>query len=122
MCWNPILEITEKGIRIESGEDEFDIILCATGFDTSFIPPFKLVGRDDTSLEKKWARDPYAFFSVQVDGMPNYFMLNGPNCVISHGSVLTQIAFTCDYILRWVKKIATEDIKLYTSPTGPVFY
>jgi hypothetical protein len=48
--------------------------------------------------------------------MPNYFMFNGPNAVISHGSVLTQVSWTCDYLLRWAKKIAEEDIK-YVSLT-----
>lgn len=43
--------------------------------------------------------------------MPNYFMFNGPNAVISHGSVLRQVSWTCDYILKWAKKIATQDIK-----------
>ena len=46
--------------------------------------------------------------------MPNYFMYNGPNAVISHGSVLTQVSWTSDYILRWAKKIAEQDLKSIT--------
>ncbi|KAJ9650547.1 hypothetical protein H2201_009303, partial [Coniosporium apollinis] len=46
MCWSPIERITAKGIRTAEGEEEFDMIVCATGFDTSFIPPWKFVGRD----------------------------------------------------------------------------
>jgi len=111
MCWDPILQLTEKGVKTEKGEEEFDVIICATGFDTSFIPNFQLVGRNGATLNDRWAVNPDAFFSVQVDGMPNYFVYNGPNCVISHGSVLTNGGFITDYILRWVKKIATEDIK-----------
>lgn len=115
MCWDPI-RVTPKGIKTttatgEEKEEEFDMIVCATGFDTSFIPPFKFVGRDGAVLDERWAVNPEAFFAVQVDGMPNYFMFNGPNCPISHGSVLTQVSFTCDYIMRWARKIATEDIK-----------
>ncbi|KAL2007466.1 hypothetical protein VTN00DRAFT_8904 [Thermoascus crustaceus] len=111
MCWEPIETITASGIKTAEGEEQFDMIVCATGFDTSFIPPWKFVGRDGAVLDKRWAENPEAFFAVQVDGMPNYFMFNGPNCPISHGSVLTQVSFTCDYILKWAKKIATEDIK-----------
>ena len=111
MCWDAIENITATGIKTANGEEAFDMIVCATGFDTSFIPPWKFQGRDGASLDERWKVDPEAFFAVQVDGMPNYFMFNGPNCPISHGSVLTQISWTCDYILKWAKKIATEDIK-----------
>jgi cation diffusion facilitator CzcD-associated flavoprotein CzcO len=111
VCWSPIEKITEKGIKTSEGEEEFDMIVCATGFDTTFIPGWKLVGLNGATLEDRWKADPSAFFAVQVDTMPNYYMFNGPNCPISHGSVLTQISWTCDYILRWAKKMATQDIK-----------
>ncbi|KAF2136375.1 uncharacterized protein K452DRAFT_259191, partial [Aplosporella prunicola CBS 121167] len=112
MEWTPISRITEKGIQTTDGNEEaYDMIVCATGFDTSFVPSWRLVGRGGATLEERWKVNPQAFFAVQVDGMPNYFMFNGPNCPVSHGSVLTQLSWTCDYILRWAKKIATEDIK-----------
>ncbi|KAH8804478.1 hypothetical protein F5884DRAFT_734835 [Xylogone sp. PMI_703] len=114
ICWSGIEEITEKGIRTAEGEQEFDLIVCATGFDTSFIPPWKLVGLKGATLEERWKVNPDAFFSVQVDSMPNYFMFNGPNAVISHGSVLRQISWTCDYLLKWSEKIARQDIKSFT--------
>jgi hypothetical protein len=78
------------------------------------MPSWKLVGLKGATLDKRWSENPDAFFSVQVDSMPNYFMYNGPNCVISHGSVLTQVSWTSEYILRWVNKIATQDIKSVT--------
>ncbi|KAF9888834.1 hypothetical protein FE257_008203 [Aspergillus nanangensis] len=112
MSFDPIERITARGVKTIGGvEQEFDLIVCATGFDTSFIPGWKLVGRNGAVLDERWQNDPEAFFAVQVDTMPNYFVFNGPNCPISHGSVLTQVSWTCDYILRWARKIATEDIK-----------
>lgn len=111
LTFDLIERITERGIQTKSGEQEFDMIVCATGFDTTFIPPWKLVGRDGAVLDERWKTNPEAFFTVQVDTMPNYFIFNGPNCPVSHGSVLTEVSWTCDYILRWAKKIATEDIK-----------
>lgn len=65
-------------------------------------------------MEERWKVNPDGFFAVQVDTMPNYYIFNGPNCPISHGSVLTQVSWTCDYILRWAKKMATQDIKSIT--------
>lgn len=110
--FDPIERVTEQGIKTSTGdEQEFDVIVCATGFDTSFIPSWKMIGRNGVTLEERWKLNPEAFFAVQVDTMPNYFIFNGPNCPVSHGSILTQVSWTCDYILRWAKKIATEDIK-----------
>lgn len=117
LSFDPIERITGDGIRTKDGkEHQFDMIVCATGFDTSFIPSWKLVGRDGAMLDKRWKTNPEAFFAVQVDTMPNYFMFNGPNCPVSHGSVLTCISWTCDYILRWAEKIATQDIKQVHRP------
>ncbi|KAF8853883.1 FAD/NAD(P)-binding domain-containing protein [Acephala macrosclerotiorum] len=117
----PIESVTEKGIlAVDGKEEEFDMIICATGFDTSFIPPWKLVGLNGATLDERWKVNPDAFFSVQVDSMPNYFMFNGPNAVISHGSILRQVSWTSDYILRWAKKIATQDIKSVTPKSQSV--
>lgn len=112
LTFDPIESITEHGIKTSKGdEQEFDVIVCATGFDTSFIPSWKLVGRNGARLEERWKVNPEAFFAVQVESMPNYFIFNGPNCPISHGSLLTEVSWTCDYILRWAKRIAEHDIK-----------
>lgn len=118
---SPIVSITPTGIRTADGEEQdFDLIVCATGFDTSWVPSWKLVGLDGATLEKRWKENPDAFFSTQVDSMPNYFMYNGPNAVIAHGSVLTQVSWTSDYILRWAKKIAEQDIKSVTPKASAV--
>lgn len=112
LCWEPITKITETGIKTNDGkEEEFDLIVCATGFNTSLLPRWKLIGRDGSSLEERWKNDPEAFFAVQVDGLPNYFWITGPNFPVSHGSLLAAVTFTCDYIVRWTRRIATEGIK-----------
>lgn len=112
MCRNPIERITETGIQNKDGEhEEFDLIVCATGFNTSYLPQYKFIGRNGVSLQERWKNDPEAFFSVHVEGMPNYFMIAGPNFTVSHGSLLAGMSFVCDHIMRWVQKISTEDIK-----------
>lgn len=110
-CWDSIESITEKGIKTTAGEEEFDLIVCATGYDGSWLPQWKLVGRDGATLEDMWKEDPEAFFTTQVENLPNYGMINGPNVPISHGSVLQQMSWVCDYLLHWVKKINRQDIK-----------
>lgn len=112
MCWEAIDCITEKGIKtVDRKEEEFDLIVCATGFDTSFVPRWTMSGRDNATLDERWKHNPEAFFSVQVDGMPNYFIIGGPNFTVSNGSLLAGISFVCDYIMRWAQHMATHDIK-----------
>lgn len=37
---------------------KFDIIVCATGFDVSFLPYWNVVGRNGIKLGDKWADNP----------------------------------------------------------------
>lgn len=52
---------------------------------------------------------------MAVPEIPNYFMMMGPNCLGGHGSLVESFNWTGDYIVRWVRKLATEDIK-YAAP------
>lgn len=38
-------------------------------------------------------------------------MMMGPNCLGGHGSLVESLNWTGDYFVKWVRKIATEDIK-----------
>ncbi|OQD90612.1 hypothetical protein PENANT_c001G08521 [Penicillium antarcticum] len=110
-CFEDIQEITKSGIRTTNDEQDFDLIVCATGFDTTFIPGWELVGRDGRRLDWEWKKTPEAYFSICAGGTPNYFMFAGPNCPIGHGSVPQMLAWSADYMLKWIRKIAREDIK-----------
>lgn len=110
-CFDPITRVTEGGIMTNSGEEEFDLIVCATGFDTSFVPAWDLVGRGGRRLDKESRDVPQAYFSLCAPGMPNYFIFGGPNSPIGHGSVPAMLAWSGDYMLDWIEKMAVEDIK-----------
>jgi cation diffusion facilitator CzcD-associated flavoprotein CzcO len=56
--FNEIVEITPEGIRTQEGVEEFDIIVCATGFDVSFSPYWHLLGKNGVDLGQKWADSP----------------------------------------------------------------
>lgn len=42
---------------------------------------------------------------------PNYFIYNGPNCPIGHGSLMACMDVATEYIFRWADKIAKQNIK-----------
>lgn len=74
-----IQEFTPNGIRTADGaEHEFDVIVCATGFDVSWKPAYPTVGRDSRSLSKEWADGPNTYLSITVPHFPNY--LSKPLC------------------------------------------
>jgi cation diffusion facilitator CzcD-associated flavoprotein CzcO len=75
--WDDIESFTVKGIRTKSGDDlEFDIVVCATGFDTTFKPRFPVVGRGGVNLAKRWDEElPQSYFGMTVPDFPNYFSM-----------------------------------------------
>jgi len=69
-----IQEVCPEGIRLKNGElIEIDAIVCATGFDLSFVPRFPIIGESE-NLQDGWrGKTPEAYMSCMVAGMPNYF-------------------------------------------------
>lgn len=82
--WDDIGRVTEKGILTKGGEElEFDVIVCATGFDTTFQPRFPLIGRNGVDLAQLWKDEfPMSYFGVAVPGCPNYYTFIGPGIEI----------------------------------------
>jgi hypothetical protein len=78
------------------------------------------VGLDKTTdLSTQWAEDPVSYLSVLAPGFPNYLIQMGPNCLGGHGSLVESLNWTGDYFVKWIKKMATEDIK-YIHPKKSV--
>lgn len=109
---DPIVEITPTGIRTQSGDEtEYDMIVAATGFVNTRVPPWKMVGRNGVVLAERFKEDADGYLSVAAPGMPNYFSIGcGPNFTIANGPLLSAFGFISDYILQWASKIAEEDV------------
>ncbi|KAK7902690.1 hypothetical protein LTR67_002336 [Exophiala xenobiotica] len=107
-----IENITPTGIRTQGGQEyNFDVIICATGFDVSHVPHYPVTGRDGMTLANKWKDEPESYLSLAVPQFPNYFMFTGPNATVGHGTLITSMTWTAEYIVRWLRKIAGEGIK-----------
>lgn len=89
---------------------KLSLVVCATGFDVSHCPYYPVSGRDGVSLADKWADEPESYLSLACPGMPNYFIFTGPNAVVGHGSLIEALGWTADYMIKWMEKIASEDI------------
>jgi len=49
--------------------------------------------------------------SIGCPTFPNYFIFTGPNAVVGHGSLMESLGWVAEYMIKWMRKIATEDIK-----------
>ncbi|KAF4986934.1 hypothetical protein FGRMN_10606 [Fusarium graminum] len=109
---NPIVKITESGVQTTQDHTDFDIIVCATGFDASFCRSWNVQGRDGRQLHEAWKDSPEAYFGIAAANMPNYFIFVGPNSPSNWPWILLDSIFcVAKWILKWCHKIATEDIK-----------
>ncbi|KAI1767598.1 FAD/NAD(P)-binding domain-containing protein [Hypoxylon sp. FL1150] len=107
-----IARVVPEGIQLESGEIiKVDAIICATGFDNSFAPPFPVVGRHGNVQDLMKAGTPSGYMSLALAGVPNYFTFFGPNAPIGHGSVFTLSEHVARYVTRAILKCQTEGIK-----------
>ena len=78
---DPILEITEKGVRTQAGEIELDMLILATGYDglTGAMLAFDVVGRGGVTVNDHWKEGASSYLGLMMEGFPNLFMTTGPN-------------------------------------------
>ena len=106
-----IKEVDATGIRTADGKHRpVDMIVCATGFDTTYRPVFPFKGRNGVSLADKWKEFPDTYISLATDEFPNFFMCLGPNAALGHGSLLLLIEKSIDYMTECVKKMQRDNI------------
>lgn len=88
-----------------------DVIVAATGYETSFVPRFPILGLNGRNLQDKWRDEgAAAYLAVAVPGFPNYFLTLGPNAPISNGSLIGGLEKQLDFALAFAHKIQTEDV------------
>ncbi|KAF2733825.1 FAD/NAD(P)-binding domain-containing protein [Polyplosphaeria fusca] len=110
---DPIDSITEKGfVDHEGREHEVDVIICATGFDTSWLPrfPFIVDGKD---LRDLWSDGVTSYLSIGVPTFPNHFSFCGPYGPLGHGSFMPLIEVWTKYIMSVITKSQVENIKSF---------
>ena len=96
----PLVEVTERGIRTAEREYEFDAIVYATGFDamTGSLTGVDIRGRDGISLSETWAAGPRTYLGIGSAGFPNLFMITGPGSP----SVLSNMVVSIEQHVDWV--------------------
>ena len=106
--------IVSDGILTEDGAvHELDALVLATGFRVDrFMRPMEIIGPSDTRLSEAWADRPTAYLSMAVPGLPNLFMLNGPNGPVGNFSLIEVAELQMEYALQLVDQIADGSCRL----------
>ncbi|EKF73503.1 cyclohexanone monooxygenase [Alcanivorax hongdengensis A-11-3] len=117
-----IASFTETGLKTDKGETfDVDAVVLATGFRVDITnPPFEIHGLDDVTLADLWSRPGgKAYKGVAINGIPNFFMMLGPNTGPGHTSVLIYTEAQADYITQAVKTVLDQGLG-YVNVKRPV--
>ncbi|KAI1334530.1 hypothetical protein F5Y15DRAFT_420771 [Xylariaceae sp. FL0016] len=115
VVYGEITSVTGKGCLCDNGREyPVDVLICATGFDTSFRPRFPVISHTGENLQDKWANEPQSYFGVAAAGFPNYMVFLGPNCPIGNGPVLSAIEAQADWMCMMIDRYQTTNIKTFS--------
>jgi hypothetical protein len=117
VVYGEINSVTEKGCLCDNGtEYPVDVLICATGFDTTFKPRFPLIGPDGNNLQDEWREEAQSYLGVAAAGFPNYLIFLGPNSPIGNGPVLSAIEAQADHMIKLIDRYQTHNIRTF-APT-----
>lgn len=97
---DPVVEVTESGIRLQDREIPLDVIVCATGFDalTGALFAMKITGVGEAGLREAWGAGPRTALGLGVNRFPNLFIVAGPGTP----SVLSNMVVCIEHNVEWI--------------------
>ena len=97
---------SEDGGEPEAVESDYDLLVCATGFQTlEFLHPIKVYGKNGRSLKDIWADGAHSYMGTCVEDLPNFGMLYGPNTNLGHNSIILMIESQSRYVNGLIKPV-----------------
>jgi hypothetical protein len=114
---DPIGAIDATGFTDSNGTHyDVDVIICATGFDTTWVPRFPLVGKNRLDLREFWGghNNVVSYLSIGIPGFPNHMTFCGPYGPLGHGSFMPLIEQWTQYMFEVIRKAQVENIKSFT--------
>ncbi|MCB2006422.1 MAG: NAD(P)/FAD-dependent oxidoreductase [Rhodoferax sp.] len=103
---DPIVEITETGVRTQAGETALDALIFAAGYDalTGAMLAFDVVGRNGRTLKEHWKRGARSYLGHMMEGFPNLFLTTGPN----GPAALANIPRLSEHDVDWIAGLITH--------------
>ncbi|CDH53644.1 monooxygenase [Lichtheimia corymbifera JMRC:FSU:9682] len=97
---------------VDGKEQEFDILVLATGFDVpGFLANLEVQGTHKETLNEMWKdKFPGTYKTVLVNGFPNLFVILGPSSILGHNSVLVMVECQVNYTIKCLKRMIKEKV------------
>jgi cyclohexanone monooxygenase len=104
----PLVEITETGVRTTENDYEFDIIVLATGFQayTGAIEQVAIRDAEGVTIKEKWQEQSNSIMGVCTAGYPNFFMITGPQAPFAN--IPTSIEQNIIWISECIKEMEAK--------------
>ena len=104
---DPILEITETGIRTGENHYEVDLIIFALGF-KPFLGAIDEAGvrnEEGRTPREVWAAGPHTVFGLMTPGFPNFFHPTNAGCPSVLGPLILENEFHVDWIADCLRRM-----------------
>jgi cation diffusion facilitator CzcD-associated flavoprotein CzcO len=100
-----VARVTRNGVVDAGGaETPVDVLVMATGFQqANVLSSLRVVGRGGRSLHDIWGTEPRALLGITVPGVPNFFMLYGPNT--NGGEIFSNHRAEAMWAIRSVRRL-----------------
>ena len=114
----PIVEITETGIRTTKQDHEFDVIVLATGFKayTGALEAFPIRGATGRTLAEKWQERSGSIMGVCVADFPNMFVVTGPQAPFAN--LPTSIEQNAMWITECIRRMEADGYDVFRPRQG----
>jgi cation diffusion facilitator CzcD-associated flavoprotein CzcO len=111
---DPIVEITERGVKTTAQEIDLDIIILATGYDglTGAMLAIDMTGRDGRRLSDKWAAGSKSYLGLAMEGFPNLFIIAGANGPSAFANFVILNEQNADWIVDCINYMRKHDLTL----------
>lgn len=112
----PIERFTETGIVTTDGvERSYDAIICATGANIDFSPPFPIIA-NGVNLQTAWRPGghfgfPASYLGLAAPLFPNLLFLNGPQASGPSGTQLHTVETQTTYVANVLRKVSKQRIR-----------
>ena len=109
----PLVAITETGVRTTRQDYEFDIIVLATGFKayTGALEAFPIRGIGGQTLREKWQTLSESIMGVCAVNFPNMFIITGPQAPFAN--LPTSIEQNVIWVTRCIEKMEREGLDIF---------
>ncbi|KAK1658561.1 hypothetical protein BDP55DRAFT_758720 [Colletotrichum godetiae] len=112
----PIQSFDRQGILTGSSNDathhDLDVVIMATGYDgvTGSLLDMKIHDKNGVRLEDAWKSGISTYLGMMIPGMPNAFMLYGPQGPTTQTNAPPFIELQVDWVVRLLKRMSQDHV------------